>query len=49
MDVEFGNFIMRIARLAPGAFLAAGLLLGLGNALRNRHRAGKNLLKLKEL
>lgn len=40
---------LRIARLAPGAFLAAGLLLGLGNALRNRHRASKNLLKLKEL
>ena len=35
---------LRILSLAPGAFLAAGALLGLGNALRNRRRAGKHPL-----
>ena len=36
IDLGFGNAPLLIALLPPGAFLVAGLLLGLGNGLRNR-------------
>lgn len=41
-----GGRPLLIALLPPGAFIIAGLLLGLGNALRNRRRAGIDSLKV---
>ncbi len=40
-----GGRPLLIALLPPGAFIIAGLLLGLGNALRNRWAANSNSLK----
>ena len=45
IDLGFGNAPFLMALLPPGAFIIAGLLLGLGNGMRNRLSPKRSLGK----